>query len=1013
MVQCCVPFCKSTPGPKVPYSFHEFPVTRIRLEWIRRISRKANGPKDELWLPSDRSKVCSLHFREEDFRRDLKKRRLLPDAVPSIFPGYPTAMQEARHLSPPQKSEKRTAALQLLGKRPKGHDANKQRAPKKRLLENAMPGASVDSVPPADESAAGTLLKPAKKALQKATASAQRTRPKSICKKVLQVTATSPSAELGEGKAFFCRPIVSASGERGRQTSSVPGKRPLPLASTSSMVSCPAHPAVSSAVRVAPVGGSGTLPTTALQPVTSAPGCRAPSSRANPAENNHAACIQVPAKAPPSVVTTRTVPKLAARAGQQLLPAVDSLTAAKELSSKRKLAPVVVVDAKKGTFKPLMLCSKPLSSTKAPLTGKLLTVGRLLKCPKNKPVVTGSSATAGQPKIVLPQQSAAASKQISRGYAAGATTKLITEKQSESSSCFVTINGFGGHLAASNFSASSSQHLTPDCMVAAGQSGSRPLKRTVGSQTLLTKPRLQHLCQRLKTLQRKCLKLQTQKQQLQQELSSTRLEARKAQTFIRELRLTQFKERVASGDARCLFLEEQLRCLDQTKHRWREETLQCCLMWHTLSPRGYRIISQSGLLSLPSCSTLKRHVDAVGNGPATTRGPPSPTGDTVPSAEDVMDMEDAMAGVKAVVNASIDDRLGASSRTVVLSNSRRVSGSQDGEGVDHFVKACIRESTEECNQSVCMKELPAACRCHAGRKGLGAESSAEQAGEQMLQLVYVKPSDILDNVEEVAPTELLPVSAVDQYVVSEATDSGVKEEKLEGALCGGAGSVEEATNVCPTVKPTETPSCVPERSPSVSVQVSTSAKVAGLKSHAPCPKPSRKAKVPFPKTGKAVPMATCSGDHCQPSRILHASPESLAGRAFELASEKDLLESSPPRDLTELLNIVGTSVPPKATASVIDASVDSETRMPAVDLHDTAVELPLLPVVPSSPASIQGSLGDEAQALKVIYTDAPAVEDVQCEALNEVVSATLREPGGEAGQVFQIVYICTAAAADQ
>ncbi|KAH6931010.1 hypothetical protein HPB50_021321 [Hyalomma asiaticum] len=106
MVQCCVPFCKSTPGPSNNYSFHEFPVTKIRFEWLRRIARKGDGTGNQPWCPSDRSKVCSLHFREEDFRPDLKKRRLLPNAVPSIFPGYPAEMQKARSLPPLQKGRR-------------------------------------------------------------------------------------------------------------------------------------------------------------------------------------------------------------------------------------------------------------------------------------------------------------------------------------------------------------------------------------------------------------------------------------------------------------------------------------------------------------------------------------------------------------------------------------------------------------------------------------------------------------------------------------------------------------------------------------------------------------------------------------------------------------------------------------------------------------------------------------------------------------------------------------------
>lgn len=1104
MVQCCVPFCKSTPGPKVPYSFHEFPVTKIRLEWIRRISRKGNGPTNELWLPSDRSKVCSLHFREEDFRQDLKKRRLLPDAVPSIFPGYPAAMQEARRLSPPQESENQSASStpQLLVKRPrpKGHGVKTQQAPKRRRLTNALPDALVDSVPLADKIAhavgepeteglamgnvvAGTSLKSAIKILRKARASAQRPRPKATRKKVLQVTATGLDAERDERTAFFCVPIVSPSAEHRGQTSLVHGKKPLRHMSTLSVVSCTEtseHPAISPALKAVPTACSGTWPSTGLQPLNAAPDCPESPPAVIQAMNKHvgprdmsallnAACIEVPSKSSPSVSTAQTVPDLAAKAREQLLPLVDTSTTI-ESSSNQTLVPVVVKDAKGGAFKPIMLCCESPSSTGAPLTGKLLTVGRLLKRPAAKKTlaVTGSSAIASRPKmpkqLALTRQLVTADKQISRSKpgCASASRKLITENQPETSSSLATPNGFAGVncSVSSDSSASLGTLLTQDCVAAAGQLGTpgRPLKRTVGSQTLLTRPRLRHLYQRLKTLQRKCLKLQTQKQQLQQELSSTRLEARKAQTFIRELRLTQFKEQVMSGDARCLFLEEQLRCLGQTKHRWREETLQCCLMWHTLSPQGYRIVSQSGLLSLPSCSTLKRHVDAVGCG-AVTRGPPSPTGDTVLSAEDagddILNVENAMAGATELgsvetvdsaseAGASIGDRLDASMRMAVLTDTRSVSGDQHGDGVDHFAKAfalvtCSKESVEGSDQSLCMTGAPdakasAAHLSHAERNGLGAESSGERACKQALQVVYVKPSDILDNAEKViyadpgttvdfmALTELLPVSAVYQYGISESSGLGVNEQAPEvSAPNGGAGNIEQA-NVCPTVRSTvlsELPSSVAGRSPLVAVQVSTSSEVAGhclwLKSPVSCPKPSRKVQLPFSKVGQVAFMATCSGDQCQLSGSLQAKHEGLAN-TVELPSEDDLLEQvvAPPRGLTELLNTVGAS-PSTSTsangASVVGGSVDIETQMlitPTVGLHDKAVELPFLPVGQSPPAS----LGDEAQALKVVYVDAPAVEGGQYEALSEVVSEALRGPGGEAGQVFQIIYVCSPAATE-
>lgn len=133
MVYCCVPLCKSSSRSAKGISFHEFPVTDIRHVWLRKISRQAEGkiqtvrvvcrqtsltamtvlqalagrgscvsiflqtfiagPGKHPWIPKDRSKVCSLHFREDDYRRDLKTRRLKPDAVPSVFADYPVHLQ--------------------------------------------------------------------------------------------------------------------------------------------------------------------------------------------------------------------------------------------------------------------------------------------------------------------------------------------------------------------------------------------------------------------------------------------------------------------------------------------------------------------------------------------------------------------------------------------------------------------------------------------------------------------------------------------------------------------------------------------------------------------------------------------------------------------------------------------------------------------------------------------------------------------------------------------------------
>ena len=82
-------------------SFHRFPTEPdLRLEWLKNIQRKN-------WEPLLNSHVCSLHFKEEDFQINskdenksrkkplswngdkIKQRRLLPDAVPTIFSNSP------------------------------------------------------------------------------------------------------------------------------------------------------------------------------------------------------------------------------------------------------------------------------------------------------------------------------------------------------------------------------------------------------------------------------------------------------------------------------------------------------------------------------------------------------------------------------------------------------------------------------------------------------------------------------------------------------------------------------------------------------------------------------------------------------------------------------------------------------------------------------------------------------------------------------------------------------------
>lgn len=69
------------------------------------LTLRFTGPGKQPWLPNDRSKVCSLHFRPEDYRESTKYRRLKPDAAPTLFPDFPTYLQPAP--SQPRRPAKR------------------------------------------------------------------------------------------------------------------------------------------------------------------------------------------------------------------------------------------------------------------------------------------------------------------------------------------------------------------------------------------------------------------------------------------------------------------------------------------------------------------------------------------------------------------------------------------------------------------------------------------------------------------------------------------------------------------------------------------------------------------------------------------------------------------------------------------------------------------------------------------------------------------------------------------
>lgn len=103
MAYCCVPRCKSDEKRKTAgLSFHEIPAdSDLREKWLAKIHR-------DCWTPNTTScytKVCSRHFKDDDFIQG-KRRRLRKGAVPSVFEDFPL------HLQPKPKNERSTASIQ-------------------------------------------------------------------------------------------------------------------------------------------------------------------------------------------------------------------------------------------------------------------------------------------------------------------------------------------------------------------------------------------------------------------------------------------------------------------------------------------------------------------------------------------------------------------------------------------------------------------------------------------------------------------------------------------------------------------------------------------------------------------------------------------------------------------------------------------------------------------------------------------------------------------------------------
>ncbi|XP_066275799.1 uncharacterized protein [Branchiostoma lanceolatum] len=127
---CVAAYCKNVSSPSI--SLHAFPKNeKVREEWARNV-RRTRGPRpaagEKVWTPTKSSLLCSAHFSEECFDPvpGIKKmlgldvrhgRKLLPGAVPSIFPrgtapATPAKRRESRAV---EKRRHREIIRELLG----------------------------------------------------------------------------------------------------------------------------------------------------------------------------------------------------------------------------------------------------------------------------------------------------------------------------------------------------------------------------------------------------------------------------------------------------------------------------------------------------------------------------------------------------------------------------------------------------------------------------------------------------------------------------------------------------------------------------------------------------------------------------------------------------------------------------------------------------------------------------------------------------------------------------------
>lgn len=117
MMYCVVPGCCSQVGATRDVVFHEFPSNMEHRETWTLAVRALQPPaqdSDHPWVPSEYAKICSKHFKPDDYIQGPKKRYLAPHATPSQFQqtcGVQTRGRRGRPRKPRLAEDRSSAAI--------------------------------------------------------------------------------------------------------------------------------------------------------------------------------------------------------------------------------------------------------------------------------------------------------------------------------------------------------------------------------------------------------------------------------------------------------------------------------------------------------------------------------------------------------------------------------------------------------------------------------------------------------------------------------------------------------------------------------------------------------------------------------------------------------------------------------------------------------------------------------------------------------------------------------------